>query len=243
MSVMKRDDAHWRAPDGAVNIEKNFQRLHEPPYDYENLFLGNPGWPGDREGRALLAFLCHYHISGRKVPCMERMMRDLPARTNACGFFGGIPDGTVNEQQLSGHNWYLRALTDYAATFDDPLAARLLKSTFEHLYLPALPLYDVYPLDRDSSGGGVDGHISGSGSGWALSSDVGCAFMCVDGVARYYALTGDERARAFLERVIDIFLAADMVKRGFQTHTSLTCLRGMLSFYETTPTGARRTGL
>ncbi len=58
--------------------------------------------------------------------------------------------------------------------------------------------------------------------------------MCVDGVARYYALTGDERARVFLEKTIDVFLNADMVARGFQTHTSLTCLRGMLSFYETT---------
>ena len=35
-------------------------------------------------------------------------------------------------------------------------------------------------------------------------------------------------------KVIDIFLHADMVTRGFQTHTSLTCLRGILSFYETT---------
>ena len=232
---MQRIDAHWNVPDGAVNIEKHFRRLHQPPYDYDNLFAGNPGWPGDREGRALLAFLCHYHISGRKVPCMERMMRGLPEKTNGYGFFGEVPAaGHADEQQLSGHNWYLRALTDYVKTFGDPFARQALQSTFERLYLPALPLYGDYPLDRDSSGGGVDGHINGAGRGWALSSDVGCAFMCVDGVARYYALTGDERARAFLETVTEVFLNANMVARGFQTHTSLTCLRGMLSLYETT---------
>ena len=221
--------------DGSLNIEKHYQRLHEPPYDYAHVFCGNPGWPGDREGRALLAFLCHYHISGRKIPCMEQMLRDLPARTNPYLFFGGVPDeGTADEQQLSGHNWYMRALADYAVTFGDEFALRALKSTFEHLYLPALPLYDDYPLDRASLGGGVDGSITGAAHGWALSSDVGCAFMCVDGIARYHALTGDERARVFLEKVIDVFLNADMVARGFQIHTSLTCLRGMLCFYETT---------
>ncbi len=222
-------------PDGDLNTEKSFRRLSEAPYDTNNVFSGNAGWPGDREGRALLAFLCHYHISGRVIPCMDRMMSELPSRTNDCLFFGEVPEsGRVNEQQLSGHNWYLRARVDHAVTFGGDLAARALKSTFEHLYLPALELYDDYPLDRDASGGGVDGSICSDQKGWALSTDVGCAFMCVDGVARYHALTGDDRARVFLEKVIDVFLNADMVARGFQTHTSLTCLRGTLTFYETT---------
>ncbi len=235
MQSSQRIDAHWRVPDIARNTELHFRRLHEAPYDHEHVFLGNKGWQGDREGRALLAFLCHYHISGRKIPCMEQMLRDLPERTNTCLFFGDVPDeGSVNEQQLSGHNWYMRALTDCVQTFPNDFALRALRSTFERLYLPALPLYDVYPLERSSAGGGVDGSILGAAQGWQLSSDVGCAFMCVDGVARYYALTGDKRAYVFLEKVIDVFLRADMVARGFQTHTSLTCMRGMLSFYETT---------
>lgn len=230
-----RIEKHWFTPDGSRNIEKNFMRMHNAPYTIDTLFKGNDGWPGDREGRALLAFLCHYHISGRKVPCLEQMMQVLPERTNEYLFFGPVPEaGRVDEQQLSGHSWYLRGLADYAKTFDDPLAMKALRSTFEHLYLPALPLYDVYPLERSSEGGGVDGSICGDAQGWALSTDVGCAFMCVDGVARYYELTRDERAASFLEKVIDIFLKADMVARGFQTHTSLTCLRGMLSFCETT---------
>lgn len=232
---MKNTGSRRAAPDGALNIEKNFQRLHQPPYDFENLFKGNPGWPGDREGRALLAFLCHYHMSGRKIHCMEQMTAALPERTNRYLFFGEIPgEGTADEQQLSGHSWYLRALAEHAKTFGDALSMRALTSTFEHLYLPALPLYDCYPLERSSAGGGVDGEICGGSGGWRLSTDVGCAFMCVDGVAHYYALTGDSRARAFLEKLIDVFLRADMVKRGFQTHTSLTCLRGILLFYRAT---------
>ena len=235
MTETPRIDEYPIILDAEINIEKHFERLHHKPYTIETVFDGNPGWPGDREGRALLAFLCHYHMSGRKIPCMEQMMRALPDRTNPYLFFGDAPaEGQVNEQQLSGHNWYLRGLCDYAITFHDPLALRALKSTFENLYLPALPLYDEYPLERREKVGAVDGNICGSSRGWSLSTDVGCAFMCVDGVARYFALTGDDRAREFLEKVIDVFLRADMVSKGFQTHTSLTCLRGILFFYETT---------
>ena len=46
---------HWYVPDGNRNIEKHFQRLHLTPYTYETVFDGNPGWPGDREGRAFLS--------------------------------------------------------------------------------------------------------------------------------------------------------------------------------------------
>ena len=221
---MNRSYEYRRVPDGQINIEKNFLRLHTAPYDFENVFCGNPGWPGDREG-----------ISGRKVPCLDQMISALPGRTNSRLFFGEIPEhASANEQQLSGHNWYMRALADYAAVFNDSFALKAMKSTFENLYMPALPLYDDYPLVRSSAGGGTDGNICGSSRGWQLSTDVGCAFMCVDGVARYYALTKDGDARKFLEKVIGVFLNADMVAHGFQTHTSLTCLRGILSFYETT---------
>ena len=221
---------------GKVNIEKNFQRLSAAPYDFEHVLRGGEcAWPGDFEGRALLAFLCHYHMSGREIPCMRRLMAALPEHTNEYLFIGDVPDGrTVNEQQLSGHNWYLRALVDWAETFGDDFALRAAKSTFERLYLPALPFYDRYPLERNRHDGGVDGHINDTLNGWKLSSDVGCAFMCLDGISRYFALTDDSRAAAFIEKTFGIFLRADMVARGFQTHTSLTCLRGALRYYGTT---------
>ena len=50
------------------NIELNFKRLSEEPYALNNLFQSaDYDWPGDWEGRALLAFLCHYEISGSTV--------------------------------------------------------------------------------------------------------------------------------------------------------------------------------
>ena len=46
-------------------IEKNFRRLQDPYYQIQEVFSDvSYDWPGDKEGRALLAFVCHYVIHG-----------------------------------------------------------------------------------------------------------------------------------------------------------------------------------
>ncbi len=229
-----RAAAYWGRPDWQMNIEKNFERLSGSNYDINHVFRASGyGWPGDWEGRALLAFVCHYHISGRRIPCMDEMMDQLQERTNRHMFFGPESDGQIaDEQQLSGNSWYLRGLMEYASAFDSGKALEAAASTFENLYERILPLYDRYPLER-GEGGGVSGEVAGTVNGWRLSTDVGCAFMCVDGVSHYYSVTRDKRAGAFLRKVTDVFAGIDIVKYRFQTHTSLTCMRGILRLYET----------
>ena len=66
-------------------IELNFNRLSNdkyymideafPPADYD--------WYGDKEGRALLAFVSHYKMSGRKIPCMDEMMALMPEKIHS----------------------------------------------------------------------------------------------------------------------------------------------------------------
>ena len=216
-------------------IQKNRERLERAEYQIDNLFQKSEyGWPGDWEGRALLAFCRHYSITGIKMPCMEKMLDLLPEKTNKYGYLGQITNGDIaDEQQLSGHSWYLCGLVEYYRLTGDEKALRMAESTVEHLYLPVLPRYDGYPLQRNKVGG-VSGEVTGIEQGWKLSSDVGCAFMCVDGLSRYYALTKDERAYTFLKRCIEVFAGIDFVKYGFQTHTTLSCARGILSFYQAT---------
>ncbi len=218
------------------NIQLNFQRLHENDYALENLFRPSTyDWPGDWEGRALLAFLCHYEIHQTEVPHLHAFFNSIPEKTNEYRYFGKIFDGkTVDEQQLSGHNWYLRGLLKYAKIYQNKLALEYAKSTVENLYLPALKWYAHYPLHRNTNEGEVSGFVTGTQNGWKLSSDIGCAFMCVDGLAHYYAETKDERVKNFLDSVIDVFLSIDLVKYKLQTHTTLTCLRGILLLYQTT---------
>lgn len=218
------------------NTKLNFSRLLQKEYAIDNVFqAGNYNWPGDWEGRALLAFTCHYEIDKSVSPCMHKFVEQLKEHTNSKLYFGKEFDGiTVDEQQLSGHNWYLRGLLKYAENFNSDFAMQAAKSTVENLYLPVLEWFDHYPLERESYGGGVSGNSSEILSGWNLSTDVGCAFMCFDGLSKYYQKTADARVKNFLDKGMEVFKQIDLLKYKFQTHTSLTFMRGILTLYQTT---------
>ena len=218
------------------NIQLNFKRLNDAPYALKNLFQPDAyEWPGDWEGRALLAFLCHYEIDGNEVPHLHQFFDRIGEKMNKHCYFGKLFDGvTVDEQQLSGHNWYLRGLLKYWKLFHSELAMKYARETVENLFLPAMPWYSHYPLERNTSLGEVSGSHTALQDGWKLSSDIGCAFMCVDGLAHYYAATKDERVKEFLDKAIELFLSIDLVKCKLQTHTTLTCLRGILTLYQVT---------
>jgi len=218
-----------------IKIDKSFERLTSPEYGIERVFQrAEYDWPGDWEGRALLAFCSHYGINGRENPCMHAMVANLKSNTNSKYYFGKEYDSNVcDEQQLSGHSWYLCGLVEYYKYFNDSAALEIAKSTVENLFLPISDKYQSYPVIRDGNGG-VSGNIVGQKNGWRLSSDVGCAFMCVDGLSRYYSLTMDERVKDVLDKLIGIFTESDYVANGFQTHTSLSCARGILGIYNST---------
>ena len=92
-------------------IALNERRLNEPYYQMDEVFQEpTAAWPGDKEGRALLAFVSHYKMTGKKNPCMEPMLKEIPNRTNADLYFGPAAGEEIFEQQLSGHSWLLRGL-------------------------------------------------------------------------------------------------------------------------------------
>lgn len=65
------------------HIEKSFKRLSSDMYSIEKIWQKEEyDWPGDWEGRALLAFVCLYEVTGRKIPCMDKMLEELPAHLN-----------------------------------------------------------------------------------------------------------------------------------------------------------------
>lgn len=218
-----------------TRIQKNFDRLSEPYYQIENVFQEpNADWPGDKEGRALLAFVRHFEMSARKIPCMEPMLAQLPQKTNKDGFFGPRFEGVADEQQLSGHSWMLRGLCEAARQFPDSPAREFIRSIVENLYLPTKGKYRTYPVERAGAEGGVSGNSTGVVDGWRLSSDVGCAFMSIDGLSDAFALTGDERIKELLDEMIGVFCGIDKVKIRAQTHCSLTAARGMIRVYRIT---------
>ena len=51
------------------HIERSFKRLSDDIYSINRIWQNeNYDWPGDFEGRALLAFVCLYEFIGKKLP-------------------------------------------------------------------------------------------------------------------------------------------------------------------------------
>ncbi|MBQ7322063.1 MAG: hypothetical protein IJW99_08195 [Clostridia bacterium] len=216
-------------------ISLNFNRLANSDY-YQIGRVFSPAdyeWYGDKEGRALLAFVCHYRISGKVIPCMQEMMRELPERLNSKGYFGPVFDGkTIHEQQLSGHSWLLRGLCEHYEAFGDSYSLEMIRKISENLYLPITDRISGYPIHRaDQNDGGVSGSRISDTDGWILSSDTGCAFMSIDGLAHVFRVTGDERVKKLLDEMISVYLAIDKVALKAQTHCTLTAARGMMMTY------------
>ena len=218
--------------------ELNFHRLADSAY-YQIGEVFSPAdyqWYGDKEGRALLAFVCHYKASGKIIPCMEEMLRDMPSRLNADGYFGPVFDGiTIHEQQLSGHSWLLRGLCEHHEVFGDSFSYDTVCRITKNLYLPIIDRIAAYPLTRaQKNKGGVSGSSIGDMDGWILSSDTGCAFMSIDGLAHAYRVTKNPDIKKLLDEMIAVYLSIDKATLKAQTHCTLTSARGMMTTYAET---------
>lgn len=217
-------------------IELNRNRLTDEYYDINHVFQAyDAEWPGDKEGRALLAFVSHYKISGAEIPCMKLMIDKIPEVTDGKMFFGPESGVALFEQQLSGHSWYLRGLCEYYEQLSDENVLEYLNATFNGLYRPTIGKFSGYPIKRNEmTSGGVSGHSYGQLNGWMLSSDIGCAFMSIDGLSHYYKITENPDALALLEEMADCFDKIDKFELEAQTHCSLTAARGFMRMFEIT---------
>lgn len=221
----------------AQRVERNFLRLAEGEYYHAEQVFSPPEyrWYGDKEGRALLAFVSHYRINQRRIPCMEQMLRQLPSHLNEKGYMGPDVFPAVHEQQLSGHSWLLRGLCEHFEAFGDAFSLSTAQGIAQSLYLPLAGRFASYPTERvPKEEGGVSGDLAQVGEDWILSTDVGCAFMSIDGLSHLYRLTKNEALEALVREMCRVYLAIDKAALRAQTHCTLTAARGMLRMLEET---------
>lgn len=223
-------------PEGELGFRllKNFARLEEKEYRPEVLFkIEKNGWPGDWEGRTILALVLLSGITGKKASYLDRILEKLEEEQNPLGFLKEIPaQGTAAEQQLSGHNWLLRGLTEHYLWSGCEKSACLAHGIVENLFLPVQRLYGKYPLRRRKhEEGQASGHtIAEAENGWFLSTDIGCAFMPLDGLSQYYEVFKDERTAGLLEEMGEQFCRLDFLGESVQTHAFLSACRGLLRY-------------
>lgn len=216
-------------------------RMTDAMYRPEKIFTGDQnGWPGDWEGRTILAQTLISRISGMESPYLRANVEALAANLNEKGYLKGIlPAGEFDEQQLSGHGWLIRGLCEYSEYANDSGVLEMALRIAEGLFLPTAGRFDDYPTkpEERSGGGEAAGNISGKLRGWYLSTDTGCAFIPMDGLSRLYELTGDERLKALLDEMYARFMTIDLVGSKVQTHATLSACRGILRLYGATGDG------
>ena len=218
----------------------NLNRLLDPIYDYPKIFDHGNDWPGDFPGRALLALTSLYQTfegyAKEQSAIMERIQRifsHLEENLNEHKFFGQeFNPNYINEQQLSGNSWYIRALCKYYEIIKDEKIIKHLKTIKDKFLIPLSSEYKTYPVEERSLDGDVCGHsFENKTSNWLLSSDVGCAFILLDGYVSCYELLKDEELKKAIEYVIEQYLKIDFLSLKCQTHATLTCARAILRFY------------
>jgi len=218
--------------------EQNFNRLECKEYRPGNVFMKGYSWPGDFEGRTILALVLSAQATHREPVYLNEIIDRLPLHLNEKGYFGDIlPEGFVDEQQLSGHSWLLRGLIEYYLWKKDETILAVIKDIVKNLLLKARGYYSKYPVnpgDRVCEGGAIGNLGSRAVGNWYLSTDVGCAFIMLDGATHAYQLTKDPALKELIDEMIEKFLSTDIYGLSFQTHATLSACRGILRYYETT---------
>ena len=217
-----------------TRLLRNFTRLEEPPYQPPAFFARErefENWPGDMEGRTLLAWILLARATGRAPRFLDEALAAWPAELNARGYFGRDYGSVISEQQLSSHGWVLQALAELERWRPGGPARALALPVIEALFLPTAGAYAEYPIDPDArvaTGGHSGTHLKLHGR-WLLSTDVGCFAIGLAGLVDACVAFGlRDRLAPLVEEMIARFLAIDLEKIEAQTHATLSACRGLL---------------
>ena len=223
-----------------TRLNKNFDRLEEDLYQPKNVFVTEKesnGWPADKEGRTILGLVLDARASHRTPKYLDEIMSMIPDHLNEKGYMGTIYPGLINEQQLSGHGWLLRGLNEYYEWTKDEKVLAISKMIIDSLFIPITPFIKDYPItdeSRISGAGAMSGSIQNTIGKWAISSDIGCVFIAMDGVIHAYINNPNQATKVLIDELIQLFLKVDLLKIQAQTHASLTGMRGLIRYAEIT---------
>lgn len=223
----------------AVRSGLNFSRLEGKWYRPEEVFTADQhGWPGDWEGRLILGLTLLSRATHRTAAWLDRILEELPRHFNERGYLGTArSDGRLDEQQLSGHSWLLRALIEYDTWRGRGEFAAIIGGIVRNLFLPARGSYLRYIgelAERDKEGTWIFSKLQTKTSAHAETSDCGCAFMPIDGLSHAYEYLKWPELRALVDEIIQVFLSIDLEAYKVQTHATLSAVRGIIRMYETT---------
>ena len=215
----------------------NFARLEGQWYRPDEVFQADKhGWPGDWEGRVILALTLLAQSTHRTPAYLDRIIALIPEHLNIKGYFGQlVPEGKMDEQHLSGHSWIIRGLIEYYYWKKDPQVKQILETMLKNYILIAKGHYANYPIDpetRFQDPVWMLSKLQTKTKHHAETSDAGCAFILIDGVTQAYEMFGWPELKEMADEMINRFMEMDFIKLHIQTHATLSSLRGILRMYE-----------
>ena len=219
-----------------ARLELNMKRLEQPDYHFDFAVKQTPQAPGDYLGRTLLARTLLWRALKEKPGHLDELARRLPEAFNPLGYVGEIMPGTIKELVIGGHNGMLRGLCEYYTLTGDENIFGLIETILDNLIIPFCGKIDTYPdINPEMM---LDGEqvalVWGETGGWELSTDIGTIYLALDGITHAYRLRPSPQLKAVIEKMIRQYSATDLIKINAQTHSSLSALRGILRFYEST---------
>lgn len=221
----------------------NFDRMECEEYQPPQVFHTDPEglsyeWPGDWEGRTILALVLLAQATHRQPVYLDTILAELPKYFNSKGYMGRILEGgIIDEQQLSGNSWMLRALCELYLWRKESWVLQMIEAMVRGLFLPAVDGYISYPTKPEQRryDGAAIGNLSSDIEGnWISSSDIGCAFIALDGVTQAYGILRWPELKALIEVMINKYLEVDFMGISAQTHATLSGLRGVMRMAEYT---------
>jgi hypothetical protein len=226
--------------DLAVRSGLNFARLEGDWYRPEEVFKADShGWPGDWEGRVVLALTLLEQSTHRSSAYLDDILRQIPEHLNERGYFGVIlPPGQFDEQHFGGHSWMIRALAEYYGYMRKPETLALLRRMVDGFVMPARGSFQKYPIDPvtrfDQQDVWILSKLQTKTLHHAETSDAGCVFIMIDGASAAYEQDPRPELREAVDEMIDRFMQMDLEALHIQTHATLSATRGILRMYELT---------
>ncbi|MEI8312837.1 MAG: hypothetical protein WCH98_18970 [Verrucomicrobiota bacterium] len=217
----------------AVRAGLSMARLEGKWYRPDEVFTADThGWPGDWEGRIILALALLGQATHREPAYLDEIIESIPRHLNEKGYLGNIlPHGVSDEQQLAGHSWFVRGLIEYYNWKKDARVLPVIESVVRNLLLEAKGNYKNYPTDpetRFQDPHWVLSRLQTKTKAHAETSDCGCAFIPLDGVTAAYEFLRWPELKELAEEMIERFRTIDFVGLKVQTHATLSGIRGII---------------
>ncbi|MBO5223284.1 MAG: glycoside hydrolase family 127 protein [Clostridia bacterium] len=226
MKILSRSDLGYRL---TQSYSRNESKWYKPEFIWT---ADKNSWSADWEGRTVLALVSLAKATGKEPSYLEEILRLLPIHLNEQGYLGPIyPNGGISEQSLAGHSWLLRGLIEYSLFKKTDKVKGIIETILKNLYMPVVEEIDNYYINHYEKDGTYSGSIISVKGKWLMSSDIGCAFISLDGISHAYEYLGWEWLKDYVLKMHEKFKQVDLYGGTFQTHATLSCLRGLIRTY------------